>query len=162
MLRATLQTHHMPAFRTDIGPDTLWNRHESPASVWWFVLLYPVFILAIYQRSRPLSMSLLLSLAVNLFVVSPPETDDAWATRVVRGERVWLEEGLRSSRNNLLVTLVGGIINLYTLCAALYRNPVRTMVGSLGSMVFMLLFFDRMAELYETTRAAEHESEPTQ
>ena len=122
--------------------------------------MYPVFVLAVYRQSRPLSMGFLLSLAANLFVVSPLKTDDRWGTRVVRGEKVWLEEGLRSSRNTLLVTLAGGIVNLYTLRAALYRRPVRTMVGSLGSMVLMLLFFDRMAEFYETTKAAEHERNP--
>lgn len=151
----------MPEFPAGIEID-LWKRHESPSSVRWFVLMYPVFILAIYRRSRSLGAGLLLSLAVNVFVVSPPETDDAWATRVVRGERVWLERGLLTSTNDLLFTTASGLVNLYTLRAALHRRPVRMTVGTVVSMGLMLLFFDRMADLYETTRGSEDESEITQ
>lgn len=113
---------------TDRGPTNeglaervFWRRHASPASVWWFVSLYPALILAIYRRSRRLGAAILLSLVVNLLVVAPPETDDAWATRVILGERVWLERGLLSSPGDLAVAAVGGAVNLLTLgrrCAA--------------------------------------------
>jgi hypothetical protein len=145
-----------------IDNESLWQRHESPVSVWWLVLMYPVFVLAIYRRSRALGGVLLLSLATNLFVVSPPDTDDAWATRVVRGERVWLDRGLLSSERELSVTTVGALVNLYTLRAALHRRPVETMVGTVASMVLMFLFFDRMAELYESTMDPRAESTTAQ
>ena len=141
-----------------IDADTFWKRHESPSSVWWFVLMYPVFVLTIYRRSRPLGGCLCLSLALNLFVVSPPETEDAWATQVVRGERVWLEQGILSSTDSLLLTTLGGVVHLYTFRAALHRRPVRTAVGTVVSLILMLLFFDRMAGLYEKTREPEDES----
>ena len=133
------------------GLDALWNRHESPVSVWWLTLMYPVFVLAIYRRSRSLIGLLGFSLAANLLVVSPPETDDAWATRVVRGERVWLERGLRSSERDSLVLVVGALVNLYTLRAAYRQRPVKTVIGTSTSILLTFLFFDRMAELYETT-----------
>jgi hypothetical protein len=145
-----------------IDNESLWQRHESPVSVWWLVLMYPVFVLAIYRRSRALGGVLLLSLATNLFVVSPPDTDDAWATRVVRGERVWLDRGLLSSERELSVTTVGALVNLYTLRAALHRRPVETMVGTVASMVFMFLFFGRMAKLYESTMDPRAESTTAQ
>jgi hypothetical protein len=134
-----------------IDRETLWSRHESPVSVWWLVLLYPVFVLAIYRRSRPLAGVLALSLATNLFVVPPPETDDAWATRVVRGEQEWLDRGLCSSKSDILVLFTGGVINLYTLRAAVHRRPVKTLVGTVASLILMILFFHRMATIYETT-----------
>lgn len=152
----------MQPSRTMIDNESLWQRHESPVSVWWLVLMYPVFVLAIYRRSRALGGVLLLSLATNLFVVSPPDTDDAWATRVVRGERVWLDRGLLSSERELSVTTVGALVNLYTLRAALHRRPVETMVGTVASMVLMFLFFDRMAELYESTMDPRAESTTAQ
>jgi hypothetical protein len=137
--------------RTGRPIDALWRRHESPKSVWWFVLMYPVFVLAVYRRSRLLGGGLALSLAAGLLVPSPPNTDDAWATRVVRGERVWLDRGLRSSPNDLLFIAAGGVVNLWTLRAAVHRRPVRTALGASASMLLSLFFFDRMAALYETT-----------
>lgn len=138
----------MQAPGTGIDVETLWNRHESPVSVWWLVLMYPVLVCAIYRRSRPLVGVLALSLAANLFVVSPPETDDAWATRVVRGEREWLDRGLFSSESDLLIVAVGGAVNLYTLRAAVHRRPVETVVGTAASLLLTFLFFHRMADLY--------------
>jgi hypothetical protein len=148
----------MGNFVAGIDSNALWKRHESPTSVWWFVLMYPVIILTLYRRSRALGGCLLISLVVNLFVVSPPKNDDAWATRVVRGEQVWLEQGLLSSTENLLFTTVGGVVHLYTFRAALHRQPIRTAVGTVVSMVLILLFFDRMAELYEMAMDPKHEN----
>jgi hypothetical protein len=145
--------------RTGTDREALWDRHESPVSVRWLVLMYPVFVLAIYRRSRPLGGVLVVSLAANLFVVSPPETDDAWTTRVVRGEREWLDRGLLSSESDLLVIAVGGLLNAYTLRAAYHRRPSETMVGTLASVILMFLFFHRMAALYGTTRGSRDEPE---
>ncbi|WP_435074683.1 DUF6653 family protein [Halorubrum sp. HHNYT27] len=141
-----------------IDADTFWKRHENPLSVWWFILMYPIIVLTLYRRSRTLGGCLLASLPVNLFVVSPPKSDDAWATRVVRGEQVWLEQGVLSSTDLLLLTTLGGVVHLYTFRAALHRRPVRTAVGTVVSLILMLLFFDQMAELYERTRESEDES----
>ena len=139
---------------TDVdGPRSLanerfWEPHSSPRSVWPLVAAYPVLILAVYRRSRLLLVGTLLSVATNLLLVSPPETDDAWATRVVLGERVWLERGLASSPHDLGLTAVGGVVHLWTFRAAVRRQPVHTAVGTVVSMALMFLFFDRMARLY--------------
>lgn len=142
--------------RSGLDVESLWNRHESPVSVWGLVLTYPVFVAAVYRRSRRLGGVLVLSLAANLFVVSPPETDDAWATRVVRGERAWLDRGATAS-DSLLVG-VGGLVNLYTLRAAVHRRPVRTTAGVLASMTLTFLFFHRMAAVYEATMAQQDDA----
>lgn len=141
------------------GIEAFWNRHESPISVWWLVLMYPVFVLAIYRRSRSLFGLLGFSVAANLFVSSPPDTDDAWATRVVRGEQVWLERGLLSSERDSLFLVVGALVNLYTLRAAFHRRPVKTTIGTSASIILMFLFFNRMADLYETTADPRDEPE---
>lgn len=138
--------------RGEFVEEAFWNRHANPWSVRGFVLTYPALVLAVYRRSRVLGAGVLLSLAANLRLVSPPETDDAWATRVVLGERVWLERGVRSSRSDILVAAVGGLVNLLTLRAAARRRPVETALGTAASMALMLLFFDRMARLYEEQR----------
>ena len=126
-----------------------WKPHASPWSVRAFVAAYPVLVLALYRRDRQLFAGTLLAGVASLPVVSPPETDEAWATRVVLGERVWLERGLGSSPRDLGLMAIGAVAHLYTVRAALERHPVRTAVGTVASMALMALFFDRMVRLYE-------------
>jgi hypothetical protein len=126
-----------------------WRPHANPRSVWGLVATYPVFVLAVYRRSRPLLAATLLSVLASLATVSPPETDEAWATRVVLGERVWLERGVTAETGALSLTAAGAAVNLYTLRAAATRRPGRTAVGTVASMALTLLFFDRMVGLYD-------------
>ncbi|MFC7068154.1 DUF6653 family protein [Halobaculum lipolyticum] len=141
----------MSPLRPGIDGELLWRRHENPVSVWWFVLLYPVFVLAIYRRSLSLGGVVVCSLAANALAVPPPNTDDAWATRVVRGERAWLDRGVFTAPVDLACVAVGGVVNLWTLRAAVNRRPVATVVGSVASLALMFLFFDRMAAHYDAT-----------
>jgi drug/metabolite transporter (DMT)-like permease len=134
--------------------DRFWEPHASPWSVWPLVAAYPTLILAVYRRDRALLAGTLLAVVLNLLLVSPPETDEAWATRVVLGERVWLERGLHSSPPDLGLVAVGAAVHLYAVRAAVARRPVRTLVGTAASMALMLLFFGRMVRLYETREDA--------
>lgn len=137
--------------------EVFWAPHANPRSVWGFVATYPIFIVALYRRSVPLFAATLLSIVANLVGVSPPETDDAWATRVVLGEQVWLERGMFSEKGTFGITAIGAIVNLYTLRAAVNQNLGRTAAGTVASMVFMFLFFDRMVTLYDTYGSGEFE-----
>lgn len=137
-----------------LGDGSLWSRHANPWSVWTLVVAYPTLILAIYRRDGPLLAGVLLFVAANPLLASPPETDDAWATRVVLGERVWLERGLLSSPETLFTALCAPV-PLYTIRAAVERRPVRTAVGTVASLVLFLVFFRRMVTLYEAESRSE-------
>lgn len=130
-----------------------WEPHASPRSVWGLVATYPLLVLAVYRRSPRLLGATLISVAVHLGTTTPPTSDEAWATRVVLGERVWLERGLASEPADLGLVGVGAMVQGYTLRAALRRQPARTAVGTLASLALMLLFFDRMARLYDKVRS---------
>lgn len=125
-----------------------WERHASPRSVWLLIATYPLVVLALYRRSRGLGVAVVLSVLVSLRV-SPPATDDAWATRVVRGEQVWLDRGLGSEPGTLALLSVGALVQFATLGAAARRHGRSAAVGTVASMGLMGLFFDRMARLYE-------------
>jgi hypothetical protein len=140
--------------RRSLTNDLFWEPHASPRSVWPLVAAYPVLILTIYRRSRPLLVAVLVSVVTNLLAVSPPETDDAWATRVVLGERIWLERGLTSSPRDLGLIGVGAAVHLCAVRAAARRQPARTVVGTAASMALMFLFFGRMVRLYEEHASA--------
>ncbi|WP_439027938.1 DUF6653 family protein [Haloarchaeobius sp. DT45] len=126
-----------------------WAGHANPWSVWTFVATYPLLVLAIYRREQRLLAAILVFVAVNPLLSPEPDDDSAWATRVVLGERVWLDDGLLSSVSNLLFVVATAPVQLYTLRAAVKRQPVRALVGTGLSMVLMFVFFGRMARLYE-------------
>jgi hypothetical protein len=129
----------------------LWSRHANPWSVWTLVAVYPVLVLSIYRRSRPLLAGTLLFVALNPFLVSPPETDEAWATRAVLGERIWIDRGLSSSSHTRFVVACAPVY-VFTLRSAAERRPARTAVGTVVSVVLMLVFFWRMVGVYEEER----------
>ncbi|MFC5368069.1 DUF6653 family protein [Salinirubrum litoreum] len=143
----------------DLVTTAFWEPHASPRSVWPLIAAYPILLLAIYRRSPTLLGGTVLGVVTNLLLVSPPETDEAWATRVVLGERVWLNRGLRSEPGTLGLLAVGGVLHLGTMRAALRQDRLRTLVGGAVSMVLMLVFFDRMVRLYEHDGQTELERE---
>jgi hypothetical protein len=131
----------------------LWGRHANPRSVWSLFLVFPLLVLGVYRRDRPLLAGTLLFVLVHPLAVSEPDDDDAWATRVVRGERAWLDRGLFASTADLLFVVLCAPVILFTLRSAVRREPVRTAVGTPLSMVLMLVFFGRMARLYDRWEA---------
>ncbi|WP_411968499.1 DUF6653 family protein [Haloferax sp. YSSS75] len=139
----------------DVVDEVFWAPHANPRSVWGFIATYPIFIAAVYRRSVPLLAVTLLSIGANLVGVSPPETDEAWGTRVVLGEQVWLERGVLSETGTFGLTALGGLVNLYTLRAAVNQDFGRTVAGTIASVVFMFVFFDRMVTLYDREGSGE-------
>jgi hypothetical protein len=139
-----------PATRDwDLVTTAFWEPHASPRSVWPLVAAYPLLLFAVYRRNPRLLGGTLLGVVANLLLVSPPETDEAWATRVVLGERVWLDRGLDSEPGTLGLLAVGGAVHLATMRAALRQDRLATLVGGAASMLLMGLFFDRMVRLYD-------------
>jgi hypothetical protein len=147
----------------DVGAfidEVFWTPHASPGSVWGLVATYPLLILAVYRRSGPLLATVVCSVVLNLRIASPPDDDAAWATRVVFGERRWLDRGLSSQPDALGLVGVGAAVQLYTLRAAATRRPGRTVAGTAVSMLLMLAFFDRMARLYDDHGTADSGQQP--
>ncbi len=146
--RPTVTATDRTARRDRLTDRLFWSRHANPWSVWTYVLAYPTLVLAIYRRDRRLLAGTLAFVAVNPLLFRPPETDEAWATRVVLGEQVWMDRGSVLSTTTLL-TAGSAPVYVFTLRAAAKRDALGTVVGTLASMALMLLFFGRMARLYE-------------
>jgi hypothetical protein len=126
----------------------LWLRHARPGSVWTLFAAFPVLVFGLYRRDRRLLAGTLLFVLLNPLLFEPASDDGAWATRVVLGERLWLERGLGSSPADLGFTILAAPVVLATLRAAVRRNRLRTAAGTAASMALMLLFFRRMERLY--------------
>lgn len=117
--------------------ELLWARHANPKSGWTRVPTGAVLVYAVYRRDWRLLLAGLLWAAVNPFLFSPPEIEDAWMTRGVLAERWWVREqgngAVGLSYPNVCNT-AGALAFLYALVAAWRRRPVGTAVGTvLGS-----------------------------
>lgn len=135
-----------------------WSGHENPGSVWTLLAAYPTLVVALYRRDRRLLAATLLFVAANPLLFPSPDDDGAWATRVVRGERVWLHRSPWSSPADLLFVAVATPVNLYALRSALRRRRVGTVVGTAASLALSLLFFRRMARLYDAASDVERDA----
>lgn len=136
-----------------------WQRHSNPLSVWTRNLSLPLLILAFWSRVWigwyfliPISIAVLWTWW-NPRLFSAPKSTKNWASRAVRGERVWIQrketpipahhKGMPRILNG--VALVGSlfvIIGVYNLELWL------TLLGCVIVYSGKLWFLDRMVWLY--------------
>jgi hypothetical protein len=133
----------------DDGPTgALWARHANPGSVPTLVVACPVLFAGVYRRDRALPAGTLLFVLMNPLLFDPPEGDDAWATRVVLGERRRLEAGIGSSPFGALLVAVAAPVDLYAIRSAVRRDAAGTVFGTGLSVALTLPFFGRASQLY--------------
>ncbi|AQL42594.1 hypothetical protein BV210_07675 [Halorientalis sp. IM1011] len=128
--------------------EAVWERHANPASGWSRVLSLPLLMLAIYRRDERLLVGTVLFVAVNPVLFPPPEDDDAWMSRVVYGERLWLEHGNRRHPIQLL-NVANAACTIYAVRAAVHRQPLRTALATGGAMALKFLFVAFVADYYD-------------
>jgi hypothetical protein len=109
---------------------------------------YVALVLALYRRDRRLLVAVLVLVAAGPLLTSRPTDDTAWGTRVVLGERVLLARGGRSPLDLLLAACFAPVPFL-TARAALRGRRVRTALLTGWMLLGMLLFFGRMARVYD-------------
>ncbi|QLH80419.1 DUF6653 family protein [Halosimplex pelagicum] len=131
-----------------------WERHANPRSVWTLLVTYPVLVAAVYRRDRRLLACVVAFAALNPLLFPPPEDADAWTTRVVLGERAWMDDGLRSSSANAAFVALGAPLNVFTLRAAAKRRLLPTVAGTAASLAVSLLFFRQLARYYDRRTAS--------
>ena len=136
--------------------DAAWARHANPWSGWTRVTILPLLAAAVWSRVWlgwwclfPLAVVLLWTWA-NPRVFPPPVRRDAWMTRGVIGERIWLtrqgDPALGHHRpvvRALMAVIAVGMLLLAVGLALL--DPVLTVAGLTGAMLGKLWFLDRMA-----------------
>jgi hypothetical protein len=110
--------------------DGVWRRHANPWSGWTRVTVLPLLVLAIWSRVWIGWWALLLVLLVcvwtwlNPRVFPEPRNLDAWMTRGVLGERVFLEhrdevaaEHVRIAKALSWLSLPGALVMIWGLWA---------------------------------------------
>ena len=138
--------------------DATWARHSNPLSGWSRVPILPLLALAIWSRvwlgwhAIWIIAIVVLWTWINPRLFRPPETDDAWMTQGVLGERIWLARTSHPiprhhERIARLLNIAAGLGALI-LAIGLWRLDFGlTLAGLFTAIGAKLWFLDRMVWL---------------
>jgi hypothetical protein len=138
--------------------DETWVRHSNPLSGWSRVSILPLMALAIWSRVWLGWYALwIIALVVawtwlNPRLFGPPDTNDAWMTQGVLGERIWLARASQSiPHHHIKVTRLLNVtagISIIVLGFGLWNlDPGLTLAGLITAIGAKLWFLDRMVWL---------------
>lgn len=143
--------------------DAAWERHANPWSGYTRFFILPLLVLAIWARVwigawclLPVGLVLLWTW-LNPRAFPPPAHTEAWMTRAVLGERVWLAADTvpipahqrRAARCLTLLPLLGFPAMVWGLVVL---DPWAAALGTALVVIAKLWFLDRMAWLWDEMR----------
>lgn len=129
--------------------DAFWRRHSNPMSGWSRVLTLPAVLYAVYHRKWRLLAAAVVFVALNPFLFSPPETDDALMTRVVLAERWWTDEMGRGLLDLSYPKVLNVPTTAYALLSAYRQRPIRTALAGGASMALKFWFVGTLVRHYD-------------
>jgi hypothetical protein len=155
----TLEGNIARAFRMS---DEAWQRHANPWSVWTRFTALPFLVLACWSRTwlgwwaLPVVVMSLVWVWLNPRIFPRPASYESWASKVVLGERIWLNRNAMPipARHRVLPHVLNamgvlGIAMVIWGVAVLELWP--TLMGIAVAYFSKLWFADRMVWLYEDT-----------
>ncbi len=142
--------------------DAAWERHTNPWSGWSRITILPLLCIAFWSRIWLCWGAVWPVLAVvtwiwaNPRLFQPPLHHNAWMTRAVLGERIWLNRGTRPVPSHhkqvaALLTYAAGIGTLILAYGLWKLNSGWTFAGLILAMGAKLWFLDRMVWLHNET-----------
>ena len=140
--------------------DKIWLRHANPLSGWTRFATMPLLFLAIWSHvwigwNALIPVSVLgVWIWLNPRVFPPPKSTDAWMTKVVLGERVWLnrkEVPIPTGfvRLPFLLNCLSGVLLLIAAYGFFTRDFWAAFLAWHFVMFVKLWFVDRMVWLWE-------------
>lgn len=132
--------------------ETFWRRHSNPKSGWSRTLTTPALLYAIYRRDVRLLVAVIAFAVLNPLLFSPPDTDDAWMTRVVLAERWWTEEegrGILDRSYPNVLNLLNVPTTGYALVAAYRQQPIRAALAGTVSMALKFWYVGALVRRYD-------------
>lgn len=142
--------------------DAVWERHANPWSGWSRIIIPPLFALAIWSRAWIGWMAIIpITLVVlwtwwNPRAFPAPKSHDAWMTRGVLGERIWLKRHERPipvhhAKAAKYLAIISGL-GLPPLAWGLWANDIWAVVAGITFISMgKLWFLDRMVWLFQDT-----------
>jgi hypothetical protein len=128
----------------------VFSRHSHPWSAWSRWATTPLIMVPIWNRNARQGAVVGAWFALNAVVFPPPRDDSAYATRVVLGEEMWVEER-RMSGALAINGLTSGAL-LIAIDGARRHRLGQTTIATMGAMGSLLWYWREMARYYETQR----------
>jgi hypothetical protein len=132
------------------GTRWVFARHSHPWSAWTRWASIPLIMLPIWNRSARQGALVGAWFVANAVVFPPPRDDSAYATRVVLGEEMWLEER-RVSGALAINGMASGALLIAVDGARRHRRGQMT-IATIGAMGALLVYWREMVRLYESRR----------
>ncbi|ADQ67485.1 hypothetical protein C499_18819 [Halogeometricum borinquense DSM 11551] len=144
--------------------DLFWERHSNPWSAGTRFLGTPALIYAIYRRDRRLLAATLVFLAVNPVLFPRPVRTDNRLSRYVLAEREWLNHGNETMSLDYpnVLNVLNIPMTLYAVGSALRRDPVGSVLGTLGVMGLKLWWVEAIVRRTGVTGEAPSEEITTE
>ena len=125
-------------------------RHSNPWSAWTRLFSAPLVFVPIWNRSWRQGAILGAWLIVNPLVFPEPKDDEAWATRAMLGEEMWIAK--RPLDRAMALNVGAAVLGLGGVWGALRRRPLPTAVCAVGQVALLLAYWREMALYYERHR----------
>jgi hypothetical protein len=125
-------------------------RHSNPWSAWTRLFSAPLVFVPIWNRSWRQGAILGVWLIVNPLVFPEPKDDEAWATRAMLGEEMWIAK--RPLDWAMALNVGAAVLGLGGMWRALRRRLLPTGVCAVGQVALLLAYWREMALYYERHR----------
>lgn len=123
-------------------------RHANPCSAWTRWATTPLILVPVWRRSWRDAAWISVWFALNPVIFGTPADQEAWSTRAMLGEELWIIARPRDAA--LLVNLAGSAATVVALVSARRRQlrPTATAIAfamalTMGYWALMVRYFDR-------------------
>ena len=128
----------------------VFRHHSNPWSAWTRLLSAPLVFVAIWKRSPRGGALLGVWMLANPVVFPAPGDDEAWATRAVLGEEMWLAE--RPMDRAMALNVGATALSLVGVWGAFGRRLLPTAASAVGQVALLLVLWREYALYYERHR----------
>lgn len=128
----------------------VFRHHSNPWSAWTRLLSAPLVFVAIWNRSPRGGALLGAWMLANPVVFPVPGDDEAWATRAVLGEEMWLAE--RPMDRAMALNVGATALGLVGVWGAFGRRLLPTAASAVGQVALVLVLWREYALYYERHR----------
>ena len=125
-------------------------RHSNPWSAWSRLFSAPLVFVPIWNRSWREGTILGVWLIVNPLVFPEPKDDEAWATRAMLGEEMWIAK--RPLDWAMAINVGATAFGLGGLWGAYKQRLLPTAVCTVGQMALLLAYWHEIVLYYERHR----------
>jgi hypothetical protein len=128
----------------------IFARHSNPWSAWTRLFSAPLLFVPVWNRSWRQGALLGVWLIANPVVFAEPKDDEAWATRAMLGEEMWITK--RPLDRAMALNVAATTLGLGGVWGALRRRPLPTFMCAVGQAAMLLAYWREMALYYERHR----------